>query len=591
MHEPMNLRLFKLIVLTTTFALGCQSETAVSEESGTSPASTQPVLECGDGLLQESEACDDGNSRSGDGCNQDCTSTEAGYFCYEAGSPCVDFSSKVSRDGCHKVYEYDQNGDGATEAFAVVNFVKESLWGEYLIYVRDDLRLERRYLRHTNGDASRIETYDRDGNLASVEDYRYDDALQLERISLDANGDGYYDRWDHYVWDDEGQLISQLSDYHGDDVCDVAEHLTYENGRVVRDDYDYGCDFNIDAEGEVIYREQAEALYGFLTRRDRMDDTVLTYDYADNGELTGYSYRTLGNEVSEESIAVLRDSRGRVVQRFQDLNGDGQADRIWHASDWDANRRVTAWAVVSNQGHILFEEMLWYFPNGELERKERRDVNGELIQQVVRNFNDLGQVLEELYDYNGNGYADLIWNFEYDASGQLIGETKDYTHNPGPDGEPEVRISYLSWNTEGKPLTGELDQGNDGWVDQDIFLKWDDDGRLIEMEQRGEGDNVPDYSEATAVDLEGKVSVREVDYYADGDWDFWEYFDYSDDIVAKYRSDTNGDGIIDYGYDQYMDSSGRLDLYLSDHDGDGYADFRIEGITPCRELVSAQTSD
>ena len=54
-----------------------------------------------------------------------------------------------------------------------------------------------------------------------------------------------------------------------------------------------------------------------------MDDTVLTYDYADNGELTGYSYRTLGNEVSEESIAVLRDSRGRVVQRFQDLNGDG----------------------------------------------------------------------------------------------------------------------------------------------------------------------------------------------------------------------------------------------------------------------------
>ena len=49
-------------------------------------------------------------------------------FVIEAGSPCVDFSSKVSRDGCHKVYEYDQNGDGQTEAFAVVNFVKESLW-------------------------------------------------------------------------------------------------------------------------------------------------------------------------------------------------------------------------------------------------------------------------------------------------------------------------------------------------------------------------------------------------------------------------------------------------------------------------------
>ena len=270
------------------------------------------------------------------------------------------------------MYEYDQNGDGQTEAFAVVNFTKENLWGEYLIYVRDDLRLERRYLRHGNGDVARVETYDRDGNLASSEDYRYDDALQLERVSLDSNGDGYYDRWDHYVWDDEAQLISQLSDYHGDDVCDVAEHLTYEEGRVVRDDYDYGCDFNIDAEGEVTYREQADALYGFLTRRERMDDTVLTYDYADNGELTGYSYRTLGNEISEESIAVLRDSRGRVVERYQDLNGDGQADRIWHASQWDANRRVTAWSVVSTHGHILYEEMLWYFPNGELERRTSR---------------------------------------------------------------------------------------------------------------------------------------------------------------------------------------------------------------------------
>ena len=67
MHEPMNLRLFKLIVLTTTFVLGCQSETTVSEESVTSPSSTQPVLECGDGVLQVSEVCDDGNSRSGDG--------------------------------------------------------------------------------------------------------------------------------------------------------------------------------------------------------------------------------------------------------------------------------------------------------------------------------------------------------------------------------------------------------------------------------------------------------------------------------------------------------------------------------------------
>ena len=586
----MNLRLVTSLVLMMTFTAGCQSNGASVPDADPIPPSVGTDVVCGNGALEEGELCDDGNRRSGDGCSATCTETEAGYFCHAPGAACVDFSSKISRDGCHKVYEYDQNGDGQTEAYAVVNFVKEALWSEYLIYVRDDLRLERRYQRHDNGDLSSIITYDRDGDVASVEDYRYDDVLQLERISRDSNGDGYYDRWDHYVWDDEGQIISQLSDYHGDDVCDVAEHLTYESGRVVRDDYDYGCDFNIDAEGEVTYREQREALYGFLTRRERMSDSILTYEYADNGELVGYSYRTIGNEISEESIAVLRDSRGRVVERFQDLNGDGHADRVWHASEWDANRRVTQWSVVSNQGHILFSETLWYLPDGELERKERRDVDGALIQQVVRTFDDLGRVVEELYDYNGNGYADLVWGFEYNADNQLVAETKDYTHNPGPESAPEVRITYSAWNDIGKPLRGEIDQGNDGWMDQEMILKWDEFNRLIEVEQIGEGDNVPDYSEATAVDLEGKVSVREVDYYADGDWDFWEYFDYSDDVVAKYRSDTNGDGIIDYGYDQYLDESGRLDLYLSDHDGDGYADFRIEGITACRSLVGQRAN-
>ena len=583
----MSLRLQTLMVLLLGLTMGCESG-STSPQGGLEEVPTGDTQTlCGNGTLDGAELCDDGNRRSGDGCSDTCTALEPGYFCFEAGFACVDFSSKISRDGCHKVYEYDQNGDGQTEAYAVVNFVEADLWSEYLIYVRDDLRLERIYQRHSNGDLANVTTYDRDGNLASMEDYRYDDVLQLERVSRDDNGDGYYDRWDHYVWDDAGQLISQLSDYHGDDVCDVAEHLTYDAGRVVRDDYDYGCDFNIDAEGTVTYREQREALYGFLTRRERMSDSILSYDYADNGELVGYSYRTLGNEISEESIAVLRDSRGRVVERFQDLNGDGHADRVWHASEWDANRRVTQWSVVSTQGHILFSETLWYLPSGELQSKERRDADGGLIQQVVRNSDDLGRVVEELYDYNGNGYADLVWTFEYNAEGQLIGEAKDYTHNPGPDGQPEVRITYSEWNEAGKPLRGELDQGNDGWMDQEMVLKWDDSNRLVEVEQVGPGDDVPDYSEATAVDIEGKVSIREVDYYADGDWDFWEFFDYSDDVVAKYRSDTNGDGIIDYGYDQYLDEAGRLDLYLSDHDGDGYADFRIEGITTCQSLVTS----
>ena len=43
----------------------------------------------GDGIVVGSEACDDGNASSGDGCNSDCTAVGAGYTCATAGAPCT----------------------------------------------------------------------------------------------------------------------------------------------------------------------------------------------------------------------------------------------------------------------------------------------------------------------------------------------------------------------------------------------------------------------------------------------------------------------------------------------------------------------
>ena len=44
---------------------------------------------CGDGILQESEACDDGNQSGGDGCSADCNQIEPNYKCKKAGKACV----------------------------------------------------------------------------------------------------------------------------------------------------------------------------------------------------------------------------------------------------------------------------------------------------------------------------------------------------------------------------------------------------------------------------------------------------------------------------------------------------------------------
>jgi len=36
---------------------------------------------CGDGIIEDTEACDDGNTLSGDGCSSDCLSVETGWTC------------------------------------------------------------------------------------------------------------------------------------------------------------------------------------------------------------------------------------------------------------------------------------------------------------------------------------------------------------------------------------------------------------------------------------------------------------------------------------------------------------------------------
>ena len=70
---------------------------------------------CGNRTIQAGEACDDGNTLSGDGCSADCKTREPGWFCDTAGAPCIrnvcgdgrtgtgeacDDHNTASNDGC-----------------------------------------------------------------------------------------------------------------------------------------------------------------------------------------------------------------------------------------------------------------------------------------------------------------------------------------------------------------------------------------------------------------------------------------------------------------------------------------------------------
>jgi len=69
-------------------------------------------MQCGDGVRTQDEACDDGNTVSGDGCSSDCRTVDPGYSCNPVGKPC----HRIARCGDGVVVLPELCDDGNTTA-------------------------------------------------------------------------------------------------------------------------------------------------------------------------------------------------------------------------------------------------------------------------------------------------------------------------------------------------------------------------------------------------------------------------------------------------------------------------------------------
>lgn len=87
--------------------LGCDGTLGSSDPC---PGNSTDV--CGDGILTQGEACDDGNTASGDGCRADCSATEPGYSCNPPGIAC----QELVVCGDRIVAPSEQCDDGGTTA-------------------------------------------------------------------------------------------------------------------------------------------------------------------------------------------------------------------------------------------------------------------------------------------------------------------------------------------------------------------------------------------------------------------------------------------------------------------------------------------
>ncbi len=114
---------------------GCSSNCTAIESGYTCPSMGGKCVKegekvCGDGILQAGEKCDDGNDVAGDGCSADCMLVESGFVCKDPGHFCEPKGGFVEGDcgnGVLNLYEVcdDGNtigGDGCTADCRGVEF-------------------------------------------------------------------------------------------------------------------------------------------------------------------------------------------------------------------------------------------------------------------------------------------------------------------------------------------------------------------------------------------------------------------------------------------------------------------------------------
>ncbi len=77
---------------TSSSDTGIDPTTGAELTGGIDVTMQPPTANCGDGVLDEEEACDDGTPGGDDGCGANCLFVEPGFICAEPGEPCNPYS-------------------------------------------------------------------------------------------------------------------------------------------------------------------------------------------------------------------------------------------------------------------------------------------------------------------------------------------------------------------------------------------------------------------------------------------------------------------------------------------------------------------
>jgi hypothetical protein len=256
---------------------------------------------------------------------------------------------------------------------------------------------------------------------------QFDADGKVVRIDTDTNGDGGFDEYSVFLYDDAGNSIrSERRSLAQDKLLSLIEESFDSEGRMVLRNVDGDADGFIERVEAVVYDE--------LGHR-RLSTTYRPFD------------KTI--EVVEESVygpfGIERDSRSYPLQPLSPT-----------------------------------VQTLYTYERGLLARVEHS--NGpDLVYTTENRYDDLGHHLSSLHTRAGKS---SLTTYSHDARGFVNGWVRD----DGLDGTIDGS-AVCAANEDGVMTSEHMDDDNDGTFDYIFDQKFDEQGRLVEEVNDEDGDN------------------------------------------------------------------------------------------------------
>ena len=197
---------------------------------------------------------------------------------------------------------------------------------------------------------------------AGVSIYRYDyfyssDGL-LESSTYDVGSDGVVDKVWTYSTDAAGNVVEVQVDNDADGVADAMQTFAWDGeGNLLEETWDYTYDGTVDFRRSSVWED------------------------------------------------------GRLIQQLEDSDGDGTID-VDTVTTYDDLGRISRVERFEGGSSTAAETSTWSYVDCALDSKVTFDAGGNRITSTYW-VDDLGRVVFEQEDFNGDGAADRVWATEW----------------------------------------------------------------------------------------------------------------------------------------------------------------------------------